>query len=127
MLVTYARAKGLVVHVRYFCHTDEMETAKLPPDDNGVMNISGIRAYGKPEVEEYRAEVRHRDRARRDAGLPIQTTFEEQTLKRRRTWGSNVEIKDKKSKIYADVLANKWNKIFQEYYACLCCQQDQDL
>ena len=47
-----------------------------------------MKAYTKPEAEEYRAEVRRRDRARRDAGrmqgheLPVQTTFDERAIKR---------------------------------------------
>ena len=59
--------------------------------------------------------MRCRDRAKRDAGrmqghaLPVQTTFEEIALKRRRTWGSNVEIKKNQSKINAGVLAKKRN------------------
>ena len=92
-----------------------MGTVELPSNSKGVVNISGIKAYTRPEAEEYRAEVRRRDRARRDAGrmqvyvLPVQTTFEERVLKRRRTRGSNVEIKDNQSKINAEVLAKKWN------------------
>ena len=41
--------------------------------------------------------------------LPVQTTFEERDLKRRRTWSSNVEIKKNQSKINTEVLAKKWN------------------
>ena len=95
--------------------TDEMETGELPSNSKGVVNISGMKAYTKPEAEEYRAEVRRRDRDRRDASrmqghvLPVQTIFEERALKRRRTSGSNVEIKDSQSKINAEVLAKKWD------------------
>ena len=58
--------------------TAGMGTSELPTDNKGVFNISGIKAYTKPDAEEYRAEVKRRDRSRRDAGrmqgheLPVQ-------------------------------------------------------
>ena len=49
--------------------TDNMDIGKLPGNRNGVLvNISGTKAYTRPEAEKSLAEVRWRDMARRDTG-----------------------------------------------------------